>query len=129
MIRDPAVPHLPTIREAFVEVRGREPAGAIWNAYRSLLAAAVSMAKVLWLHGDAPPKAIDELREAARSMLSDSAFVAQAKREIGDYLFLVGEPINAQRDVAAQMPREAREWIRAFLRERFDIDRLLAPNR
>ena len=129
VVRDPAVPHLPTIREAFVEVHGREPDGAIWNAYRSVLAAAVSMAKVLWLHGDAPSGAIDQLREAARSMLSDSAFVAQAMREIGDYEFLVGEPINAQRDVAAQMPREAREWIGNFLREEFDIDRLAVSGR
>jgi len=129
VIRDPAVPNLPTIREAYLEIHGREPDGAIWSAYRSVLAAAVSMAKVLWLHGDAPTNAIDELRAAARSMLADSAFVAQARREIGDYEFLVGEQVNAQRDIASQMPQDAREWIADFLRERFDIDRLGSPAR
>lgn len=129
VIRDPAVPNLPSIREAYIEIHGTEPDGAIWSAYRSVLAAAVSMAKVLWLHGDAPPRAIDELRAAARAMLSDSAFVAQAKREIGDYDFLVGDPINNQRDLAAQMAPQAREWIGEFLRERFDIDRLVSPVR
>ena len=99
---------MPTIREAYAEIYGREPDGEIWSAYRSVLAAAVSMAKVLWLHGDAPPKAIDELRAAARAMLSDSAFVGQAKREIGDYDFLIGPPLRAK--PAHDCPAPCRAW-------------------
>ena len=124
VVRDPAVPSLPTTRDAYIEIHGAEPDGVIWSVYRSVLAASVSMAKVMWLHGDAPQRAIDELRAAAETMASDSAFLAVARGEIGDYPLLVGETIDAQRDVASQMSPEAREWIAEFLRERFDINRL-----
>jgi tripartite-type tricarboxylate transporter receptor subunit TctC len=124
VVRDPAVPRLPTTRDAYVEIHGAEPDGVIWSVYRSVLAAGVSMAKVMWLHGDAPPRAIDELRLAAATMAADSAFLLQARREIGDYALLVGEAIDVQREVASQLAPEAREWIAEFLRERFDIDRL-----
>ena len=126
VIRDPAVPDLPTVRDAFVDLHGTEPGGVVWTAYRSVLAAAVSMAKVLWLHGNAPSSAVDELRTAARSMLSDSTFIARAKQEIGDYEFVVGPSVNTLRDAASEMSPEAREWITEFLRDRFDIDRLVA---
>jgi hypothetical protein len=124
VVRDPAVPSLPTTRDAFVEIHGTEPDGVIWDVYRSVLAASVSMAKVLWLHGDAPPRAVEELRAAAETMASDSAFVAHARREIGDYPLIVGQTIETQRDVASQMSPAAKEWIAEYLRERFGIDRL-----
>ncbi|NIP57233.1 MAG: hypothetical protein GWM92_13965, partial [Gemmatimonadetes bacterium] len=66
----------------------------VWDAYRAVVGAGIEMQKVMWLHGEAPPEAVDELRGAAARMVEDSLFRADAEREVGHYPFRVGEAVE-----------------------------------
>ncbi|MCA9738627.1 MAG: hypothetical protein R3E98_08050 [Gemmatimonadota bacterium] len=122
--RDPSVPDLPTVREVYVAMHGQEPNGPVWDAYQATLVAGVNMAKVLWLHGEAPERAIADLRAASERMISDPAFIEKAKAEVGDYPFSVGEDVRALVARASRLDPGTRAWLKDYLKERFDIDRL-----
>lgn len=124
--RDPAVPDLPSVREVYVELFGLEPAGVVWEAYKAVLAAGVSTAKLLWLHRDAPAAAIEALRTAAADMVHDSTFLEAARLEVGDYPFYVGEEAARAIATATGIVPETLRWLKDLLREEYGIERLEA---
>ena len=124
VVRDPTVPELPSVAEAHEILHGSPPAGPAWEAYRTVLVAAVNMQKAMWLHGDAPPLAVEELRSASRRMIAHPEFQERARAEVGDSPFLVGEPVRGLVRAALEMSPETRAWLHAMLLEQFDVDRL-----
>jgi hypothetical protein len=124
VVRDPAVPDLPSVREEYVDIWGVEPSGVQWQAYKTVLAAGVSMAKVLWLHGDAPEEAISALRRAVGEVVQDPDFQEVARREVGVYPFLVGEDAGRAAATAQQIAPETLDWLKSLLRDKFGIERL-----
>ncbi|MBI4539114.1 MAG: hypothetical protein HY704_06340 [Gemmatimonadetes bacterium] len=126
VVRDPAVPDVPSVREVYVERFGHEPSGVEWEAYKAVLAAAVTTAKVLWLHADAPPAGVAALREAARDLAQDSAFREAARVEVGDYPFFVGDDITRAIAAATQISPATLQWVQNLLREKYGVERLEA---
>ncbi|MBI4540822.1 MAG: hypothetical protein HY704_15070 [Gemmatimonadetes bacterium] len=124
VIRDPVMAGLPSVREAYVAIFGQEPAGPAWDAYRATLAAGMAVLKVLWIHDDAPPEAIEVLRRAAGELTSDSSFLTAARIEVGDYPFYVGETAEQRFAVATSIPPAALAWLRSFVIERYGVERL-----
>lgn len=114
LVRDPEVSDLPTVGEVYRTLEGREPSGVVWDAYRAVVGAGIEMQKVMWLHGDAPPEAVEELRGAAARMVEDSLFRAAAEREVGRYPFRVGEAVERTFRAAADVPPDALAWLRDF---------------
>lgn len=119
VIRDPAFPDLPSIREVYVEMYGREPEGIVWDAYKAVLIAGQALQKVLFVHNDAPDEAYETLLAAARNMAQDPEFLAAPFLE--GYQVYVGEEAQAAFNVAVQMTPETREWLRRFLEENYEV--------
>lgn len=114
LVRDPEVSDLPTVAEVYRALEGREPSGVVWDAYRAVVGAGIEMQKVMWLHGEAPPEAVEELRGAAARMVEDSLFRADAEREVGHYPFRVGEAVERTFRRAADVSPDALAWLRDF---------------
>src|SRR5690606_31647478 len=119
VIRDPAFPDLPSIREVYVEMYGREPEGIDWDAYKAVLIAGQALQKVLFVHYDAPDEAYETLLAATRDMAQDPEFLAAPFLE--GYQVYVGEEAQAAFNVAVQMTPETREWLRRFLEENYEV--------
>jgi hypothetical protein len=124
VVRDPAFPDLPSVRDVYLDLFGHEPTGIEWEAYKTVLAVSVSAGKTLWLHGDAPPAAIAALRQAAADIAADPEFLAAARTEVGDYPFHVGEGLTQAMGVASGATPESVRWIQDLLREKYGVDRL-----
>ncbi len=124
VIPDPAAPDLPTVADAYRAIHGRAPSGAAWEAYVAVLAAGVTMQKVLWIRQEAPASAVAELREAIADLIEDPAFLEPARRQLGDYPFLLADEIDEALRAGVGMSPEALEWLKDFLRERFQVDRI-----
>ena len=120
--RDPVFPDLPSAREAHVEVHGSEPAGEAWEVYSALLGA-MQTEKMLWIHGDAPSEAADELRAASQRMLEDPEFIEAARDIVGDYPFVVGDAAAQRFGAVTAISDESVEWVLDFLREHYDVER------
>lgn len=123
LVRDPAVPDLPTVAEVYEGVHGTTPSGPAWDAYRSVLVASVTMAKGLWLHGDAPPAAVEALRSATDAMLEDDSFLETARAEVGDYPFYRSDEIRPLVE-RSRLDADTLDWLRSLLQERYGVERL-----
>ncbi len=124
LVRDPVVPGLPTVRDVYIQLYGREPEGVGWDAYRAALGAGILMQKVLWLHRHAPPEAVEALRAAAQDVVNDEAFLEVARAEVGDYPFYVGPAADRLFSVAAAIPPPVVLWLKDLLRRRYGVERL-----
>src|SRR5262249_12508670 len=71
VVRDSAFPDLMHTGEVYELLHGKAPSGPQWDAYKFLVAAGVSGSKILWVHADAPPAALEKLRAAVAEMAQD----------------------------------------------------------
>src|SRR5699024_6577395 len=74
LVRDPQFPDIPTVKEAYMDQHGEEPAGEACEAYTQVIKASYTMHKVIWVHKDAPQEEIDKLQASAETIAQDSEF-------------------------------------------------------
>jgi hypothetical protein len=118
------VPELPGLPEVYERIHDAPLAGIELDAYRAALTAGTMLQKVLWIHDDAPAAAHAALRAAIADLLADTAFLRIARRDVGDYPFYTGAAIERMLADAIDVPPEALDWLRAFIRTRFGVDRI-----
>src|SRR5215475_7173219 len=61
VVRDPSWPDLPSVKDVYVTLHGKAPAGPQWEAYKIALGARGELDMLIWLHSDAPTDVVDEL--------------------------------------------------------------------
>ena len=49
IIRDPAVPDLPTVPEVYEKLKGKKPSGRFWETYKIFMPSAFAVQKILWV--------------------------------------------------------------------------------
>lgn len=74
LVRDPSYPNIPTMQEVARQALGKNPAGQAWTAVKALIAAGVSVQKVLWVQKAAPPQAVHDLEAGVAAMMQDAQF-------------------------------------------------------
>ena len=71
-------------QEYFHQLKGREPEGDLWEAYKSLLMVNGSMYRLLALPPSAPTDLRNALRKAVLSLNEDRAYQEEARQLMGD---------------------------------------------
>jgi tripartite-type tricarboxylate transporter receptor subunit TctC len=77
--RAPAVPDIPTLHEEYKRIKGTEPSGVDWDAYRILVATG-TVASALFAHADTDPKHVKTLRDAFQKMAASPEWAAQTQK-------------------------------------------------
>lgn len=124
VIRDPAFPDLPSVKEVYMEIHGEEPSGIEWDAYKVALGAGFSVQKVLWLHHDAPQEAVDALAKAAEGVKTDEEFNEKAAEELGGYELITGAQLEGAIETITSASDEVLDWLLTYLEEEQGITRL-----
>lgn len=120
MVRDPAVPDLPTVYEVFQEIYGRKPDGLLrWKAYRAALAASGAYGRGWWVPAGTPPEALQALREAVTRMNRDPEFLQQAKTLMEGYPLLPGDRVEREVLRALRTTLDVTKYIKDVLREKY----------
>ncbi len=120
MVRDPAVPDLPTVYEVYQEVYGRKPDGLLrWKAFRASLAASGAYGRGWWVPEGTPPDALRALREAVDRMNRDREFLDQAKTLMEGYPLLRGDRVERDVQRALRTTLDVSKFIRDLLREKY----------
>jgi tripartite-type tricarboxylate transporter receptor subunit TctC len=124
VIRDPAFPDLPTVKEVYKEIHGKDPSGMEWEAYKVTLGAGFSVQKILWLHSDAPQEAVDALAKAAEGVSKDAEFIEKAKEALGGYDLITGAQLEGAVKTITSASDEVLEWILTYLEKEQGVKRL-----
>lgn len=124
VVRDSALPEVPTIKEFYKEVHGEEPSGEKWDALKTYIGIGFTIQKVIWTHEDAPEQSVEELRAAAQELSSDEELKEAGEQALGGYEVVVGEELEKVTDEIFDLDPQVVEWIKNYLAEEFGVERL-----
>lgn len=121
VIRDPAFPDIPSIKEFYEEAFGIEPSGEAWEAYKSFLGSSYTIQKVIWTHDDAPEEALIALRAAAEKIVEDEEFLEKGEEVLGGYEPYTGEELENVVNAMLDTDEAIIQWVKEFLEEKYDV--------
>ena len=75
IVRDPNFPDIPTFREVYVEIHGKEPSGDDWNAWKAFFIAGFSAQKMVVMNKTTSPEIIDVFSEAFKKIIDQENFI------------------------------------------------------
>ena len=120
IVRDPAVPDLPTVYDVYQQVHGRKPDGLLrWKAYRATVAAAWVYGRGLWAQDGTPAEVIRPLHEAIDRMNRDREFQEQAKKLLEGYALLRGDTVEATVHRGLSITLDVTKFIRTLMQEKY----------
>ena len=119
IVRDPVWPNVPTWREAYKAVHGKEPSGDGYDAFISLFHMTVTMSKS-WNLAGTPKDIVEAYRTAARKMMADPDFQSKRAKILDRLSKRLATPIGI-RNKATTIPPNARKWLAKYVKERYDI--------
>jgi tripartite-type tricarboxylate transporter receptor subunit TctC len=120
IVRDPALPDLPTVEEVYEELNGEAPSGEAYDAYRAALVAGYFYQKGIWAAKDTPQGIVDAYRAAAAEVAEDEEFLAQAEEVLGGYPLIPGEEAQDALLEAFQIDDDVRQYMLDLLAEKYD---------
>ena len=124
IVRDPAVPDLPTVPEVYEKLRGKKPSGKFWDTYKIFMPSAFAVQKILWVKADAPAEALNVFYGAADRLEKDKEFLLKTDKILGGYPLLRGDRLEKTIQQAFQVDADTqhfvKEWVSRKYRVKFD---------
>ena len=124
IIRDPAVPDLPTVPEVYEKLKGKKPSGKFWETYKIFMPSAFAVQKILWVKQGAPMEVAQVFYTAADRLGKDKEFQTKTDKVLGGYPLLRGDrlekTIQQAFQIDAETQRFVKEWVGKKYRVKFD---------
>lgn len=120
LVRDPTFPDLPHVGEVYKAMHGKDPKGPAWTAWRAFMAAGYPAQKMIFVRKDTPQDIKDAWKKAAADTIAEPGFKEAAAKALGDYPQAVGKKAVTLQKVATDVPPEAKAWVKAWLKRRFN---------
>jgi putative tricarboxylic transport membrane protein len=125
LVRDPGFPAIPTMQEVARQALGKDPSGPAWEALKTLIAAGVSVQKVLWVQNKVPPQRIHDLDAAVASMMKDSEFKQAISKVVtifhAEPVLWAGPDAKRAARRVQDVDAHALQYIRQYLKERWHL--------
>jgi len=121
IVRDPAVPDLPTVPEVYEKLKGKKPSGKFWETYKVFMPSAFAVQKILWVKGDAPPAALQAFYAAADRLDKDKEFHAKTEKILGGYPLLRGDRLEKTIQQAFQIDAETQRFVKEWVGKKYRV--------
>ncbi|MES9872681.1 MAG: hypothetical protein ABW146_06205 [Candidatus Sedimenticola sp. 6PFRAG7] len=121
IVRDPTFPDLPTFKEVYTRIKGKEPSGDAWKAWKAFFVAGFSAQKMLFLPKGTPQEIVDTYTRAVRRLLDEESFSADAKKHLGLYPQVTGEIAKDFLRRGTQVEPELIDWIKGWLKRLYGV--------
>ena len=105
---------IPTFPQLYRKIKGAEPSGQLWEAYKTIFETNAALTRIVALPPKAPKAAIDALRKGILALASDTEFAAEAMSMIG---FVPDYKASADRADEIRKMLVVDPKIRDFIRE------------
>ena len=121
IVRDPALPDLPTLEEVYENINGTAPSGTAYDAYRAFLTAGYFYQKGLWANEGTPDTIVNAWRDAATKLSKDATFNEKAKDALGGYPLISGAEAADDLKQAFSIKPEVRDYTLELLKKKYDV--------
>jgi hypothetical protein len=120
VVREPAAPDVPTIKELYEEVYGKEPSGPAWKVCR-LLVGSRTFGKALLFPKGTPPEILNILRKAAIDMSKDAKFIDEANKLTPGAPHFIGDELIEAYPEGVSAPSEVIQYMKKVYIEKYNI--------
>ena len=119
---------VPPFNEFYRSVKGHDPEGPLWEAYKAMLAVNGTLYRLLAFPPKTPKAAVDALRKAVLELNDDPAYQADAQKAIGESPeYVSGPELNAQVGKALVVKPEVRSFMINYARSADQFAEKKAP--
>lgn len=120
--RDPTFPDLPHFVEAYEMMHGEPPSGIVFDVYKAVYGSGFAAQKPVVIPKDTPPEIIETYRQAFADAIADPDLQAEKDEVLGEYVQATGAAAVTLYELATSMPEEAREWLRNYLIDNYNVE-------
>ncbi|HXV80116.1 MAG TPA: hypothetical protein VEG60_09580 [Candidatus Binatia bacterium] len=121
IVRDPAVPDLPTVPEVYEKIKGKKPSGKFWDTYKVFMPSAFGVQKILWAKAGAPSETLQVFYAAADQLGKDKDFVTKTEKILGGYPLLRGDRLEKTIQQAFQIDAETQRFVREWVAKKYHV--------
>jgi hypothetical protein len=121
IVRDPAVPDLPTVPEVYEKIKGKKPSGRFWETYKVFMPSAFAVQKILWVKGDAPAEVLRVFYAAADQLGKDKDFLAKTDKILGGYPLLRGDRLEKTIQQSFQIDPDTQHFVREWVSKKYRV--------
>jgi tripartite-type tricarboxylate transporter receptor subunit TctC len=122
LIRDPTFPDLPHFGEAYELAHGTPPSGIGWESWLAFFTAGFPAQKLLVAPRETPDDIVAAYQDAVVAMKQDPDYNARKLAALGTYEQVTGRAAQTMYELATNVPQEARDWVRDWLRREFRVN-------
>ncbi|MFZ7128115.1 MAG: Bug family tripartite tricarboxylate transporter substrate binding protein [Desulfobacterales bacterium] len=121
IVRDPIEPDLPTFKEVYAMVHGKEPSGQAWEAWKAFFIAGFGVQKAMWLPEGTDPAIVEAYREAAGKIIVDEEFKTVNEKSLGGYPQLAGSAARIAFGQVLNVPKADKQWVVDWIKEKWGV--------
>jgi tripartite-type tricarboxylate transporter receptor subunit TctC len=121
IVRDPAVPDLPTVPEVFEKLKGKKPSGRFWDTYKVFMPSAFAVQKILWVKAEASADVAQAFYSAADRLEKDKEFQAKTDKVLGGYPLLRGDRLEKTIQQAFEIDAETQRFVREWAGKKYRV--------
>lgn len=122
IVRDPTFPDIPTFKEVYTRVKGAEPSGAAWEAWKSFFVAGFPAQKMVFLPKGSNQEQIDTYTRAFNKVIARADFPEVSVKRLGKYPQMTGSKAKAALRQAITVDAQAESYVKDWLKSRFGVD-------
>lgn len=121
IVRDPTFPDIPTFKEVYTEMKGKEPSGEAWEAWKAFFIAGFPAQKMVFLPKGASQELIDTFSNAFKAVTERPDFLEISKKRLGVYPQATGKKAAAFKKMGTEVNPKAIAWIKGWLKDRYGV--------
>ncbi len=110
--------NIPSFPEFYKSVKGREPSGQLWEAYKTNLLVDAEMLRMICMPPGSPPAAVAALRKAVLALNSDTDYARDAMTAIQFVPhYVVNDDLSREVRERLNVPTEMRNFILSYMKK------------
>lgn len=117
VVRDPAMPEIPTLEEIHRDLHGTDPEGPAYEAYQAFVTSGFYYQKGLWSNAGTSEDLVDLYAEAVEALNADEQFLDEAAGALGGYELMPGRGNGEIFRESLMISDETLAFTRRFLTE------------
>lgn len=121
IVRDPTFPDIPTFKEVYKQVKGKDPAGEAWEAWKAFFIAGFPAQKMVFLPKGTKKDIIDTYTTAFEKVKARADFAKISSKRLGEYPQMTGSKAAAALKQATSVPAGAKAYVINWLDKRYGV--------
>lgn len=121
IVRDPTFPDIPTFKEVYKQMKGEDPSGPAWDAWKAFFIAGFPAQKMVFLPNGATQEMIDTYSNAFKKVHARADFAEISAKRLGKYPQMTGADANAALGQATNVSDDAKGYVVNWLKDRYGV--------